>query len=126
MPKHIRSDNGPEFIAQAIRKFLEGANVEALYIEPGSPWQNGCAESFNSRLRSELLDAEVFESVATAQSLAAAWRQEYNHRRPHSSLGYRTPAEFAAGCATSASATPPLQQHSRTTEDLPIPQTVLS
>jgi transposase InsO family protein len=126
VPKHIRSDNGPEFIAQAIRMFLKGADVETLYIEPGSPWQNGCVESFNSRLRSELLDAEVFENVTAAQALAAAWRQEYNHRRPHSSLGYRTPAEFAAGCAASAPATPSLQQHSRTTEDSPIPQPLLS
>jgi putative transposase len=125
VPKFIRSDNGPEFIAQAIRKFLSSAGVGALYIEPGSPWQNGYAESFHSRLRSELLDAEIFENVREAQSLAASWRSDYNHYRPHSSLDYRTPAEFAA-CAASAPATPALQQHTRGPEALTIPQPVLS
>jgi putative transposase len=131
VPKCIRSDNGPEFIARAIRKFLAAAGVETLYIEPGSPWQNGYAESFHSRLRSELLDAEIFENVATAQSLAAIWRNDYNHQRPHSALAYRTPAEYAAGCAASVSDSatprPSLQQHSRLpAESLPITQTVLS
>jgi putative transposase len=120
VPKHIRSDNGPEFIAEAIRKFLTATNVGPLYIEPGSPWQNGYAESFHSRLRSELLDAEVFENVREAQSLAAAWRRDYNHYRPHSSLGYQTPAQFAAACAASAPAAPALQQHTRRLEALPI------
>ena len=96
VPKHIRSDNGSEFIAQAIRRWLGRAEVETLYIEPGSPWENGYAESFQSRLRDELLNAEEFETVREAQEMAAAWKGEYNHRRPHSSLGYRTPAEFAA------------------------------
>jgi putative transposase len=126
VPQHVRSDNGPEFIAQAIRRFLTGAGVETLYIEPGSPWQNGYAESFNSRLRDELLNAEIFENVAEAQSLAAEWRNAYNHRRPHSSLGYQTPAQYAAGCAASAPAAPTLQQHSRNQEALSISQTVLS
>ena len=113
MPEHLRSDNGPEFIARAIRRFLAAAGVETLYIEPGSPWQNGYAESFHSRLRSELLDAEVFQNVAVAQTLAMNWRSDYNHHRPHSALDYRTPAEFAAGCVASASAAPALQQHNR-------------
>jgi transposase InsO family protein len=131
VPKHIRSDNGPEFIARAIRQFLERAGVEALYIEPGSPWQNGYAESFHSRLRSELLDAEVFENVAAARALAAAWRNQYNHHRPHSSLGYQTPAAFASGCAASAPAAPPLQQHTQTEEEkaedqVPVTQPILS
>jgi putative transposase len=95
-PRHLRSDNGPEFIAQAIRRFCEQAGVETLYIEPGSPWQNGYAESFNSRLRDELLNQEMFTDLAEAQALADWWRNEYNHRRPHSSLGYVTPAAFAA------------------------------
>ena len=95
-PEHIRSDNGPEFIAKAIRRWLERTGVGALYVEPGAPWENGYAESFHSRLRDELLNVEEFESVPEAQELAAAWRAGYNHRRPHSSLGYRTPAEFAA------------------------------
>jgi putative transposase len=126
VPKFIRSDNGPEFIAQAIRKFLSSAGVVALYIEPGSPWQNGYAESFHSRLRSELLDAEIFETVREAQSLASSWRSDYNHYRPRNSLDYRTPAEFAAACAASAPATPALQQHTRGPAALTIPQTVLS
>jgi transposase InsO family protein len=126
VPQHIRSDNGPEFIALAIRRFLASAGVETLYIEPGSPWQNGYAESFNSRLRDELLNAEVFENVAEAQSLGAQWRNAYNHHRPHSSLGYQTPTEYAAGCAASAPAAPTLQQHSRNQETLTIPQTVVS
>lgn len=130
VPKHIRSDNGPEFIARAIREFLASAGIETLYVEPGSPWQNGYAESFHSRLRSELLDAEVFETVAEAQGLSAAWKNEYNHRRPHSSLGYQTPAVIATGCAASAPAAPALQQHTRKEEietvPLPLTQPVLS
>jgi len=96
VPGHIRSDNGPEFIAHAIRDYLAAAGVGTLYIEPGAPWQNGYAESFHSKLRDELLDAEVFANLAEARSLAARWKNDYNHRRPHSSLGYRTPAEYAA------------------------------
>lgn len=113
VPKHIRSDNGPEFIARAIRQFLDRAGVEALYIEPGSPWQNGYAESFHARLRDELLNAEVFQTVAEARMLATQWRLDYNHRRPHSSLGYVTPAAFAgslAAPAVGASPLPPEQQ----------------
>src|SRR5262249_53487940 len=101
VPGHIRSDNGPEFIAQAIRRWLERTGVKTLYVEPGAPWENGYAESFQSRLRDELLNVEEFATVAEAQTLAASWRAEYNHRRPHSSLGYQTPAEFAAKCDTS-------------------------
>ena len=96
VPEHIRSDNGPEFIAQAIRAFLGRASVGTLHIEPGAPWRNGYAESFHSRLRDELLDAEVFADLAEAKSLSARWKNDDNHRRPHSSLEYRTPAEFAA------------------------------
>jgi transposase InsO family protein len=99
VPGHIRSDNGPEFIARAIRTFLAQAGVNTLYIEPGAPWQNGFAESFNSRFRDELLSQEVFADLAEARSLSGWWQSEYNHRRPHSSLGYRTPAEFASSCA---------------------------
>ena len=99
VPHHIRSDNGPEFIAHAIRSFLERAGVKTLYIEPGSPWQNGYAESFNSRFRDELLNSELFMDLREAKALSAWWRNEYNHRRPHSSLRYVTPAEFAASFA---------------------------
>ena len=125
VPKHIRSDNGPEFIAKAIRRWLSLAGVETLYVEPGSPWENGYAESFHSRLRDELTNREEFANLAEARHLADAWRLEYNHRRPHSSLGYQTPAEFAAGCAA-ASVRPTAslrQQHSRSTRCLPLPVT---
>ena len=110
VPQYIRSDNGPEFVAKAIQRWLEQLEVEALYIEPGSPWENGYAESFHSRFRDEFLALEEFESLATARKLTAAWKDDYNDHRPHSSLGYATPAEFAARCTASApklfSATP--------------------
>ena len=116
VPKHIRSDNGPEFVAKAIQRWLGQLNIEALYIEPGSPWENGYAESFHSRLRDEFLALEEFESLAAARKLSTAWQDDYNHHRPHSSLGYVAPAEYAARLAASvtASATPqpPLQQPS--------------
>jgi transposase InsO family protein len=115
VPRAIRSDNGPEFIARAIQRWLAQVAVETLYIEPGSPWENGFAESFHSRLRDEFLALEQFESLVAARRLTAAWRADYNHHRPHSSLGYVTPVEFAARCAASVRATPSLQQHSGTT-----------
>ena len=90
-PGHIRSDNGSEFIAVAIRDYLDLAGVETLHIEPGAPWQNGYAESFPSRVRDELLDAELFSGLRDAKALAGSWKNEYNHRRPHSSLGYQPP-----------------------------------
>jgi transposase InsO family protein len=95
-PRHIRSDNGPEFVAQALRKWLESSGVGTLYIEPGAPWENGFNESFNSRFRDELLNGELFTSLQEAKVLTEDFRLEYNHRRPHSSLGYATPAAFAA------------------------------
>jgi putative transposase len=122
VPKHIRSDNGPEFIAAAIRRWLGQVGVEALYIEPGSPWENGYAESFHSRLRDEFLAMEMFENLPAARALTAAWREDYNHVRPHSSLGYKAPADYAAACAASAPAAPALQQHTRREKVLPVPQ----
>ena len=113
LPEHIRSDNGPEFIAKAIRSWLEKAGVKTLYIAPGSPWENGYAESFHSRLRDELLDSELFMSLAEARHLATRWRLDYNHRRPHSSLRYQTPAAFAASCAAAPLAALGEQQHTR-------------
>jgi putative transposase len=98
-PCRIRSDNGPEFVAQAIRLHLESSGSGTLPVAPGSPWQNGYAESFHSKLRDEFLELEEFESPAQAQALADLWREEYNTERPHSSLGYMTPAEFSATCA---------------------------
>jgi transposase InsO family protein len=98
VPELIRSDNGPEFVATAMRSWLEGASVRAMYIEPGSPWENGVAESFNARLRDELLNAELFLSLGEAKHHACRWRREYNQERPHGALGYSTPSEFAADC----------------------------
>jgi len=94
-PKHLRSDNGPEFIAGSLSVFLETEQTEALRIKPGSPWLNGFIESFNSRLRAELLDVQVFYNLLDAQLHLSAYRQDYNEDRPHSSLNYMTPNEFA-------------------------------
>ena len=95
---HIRSDNGPEFIAEAVREHLRVLAVETRYIGPGAPWQNPYIESFNGKLRDELLERERFATVFEAQVLAENWRCQYNERRPHSALGYQTPAAYAAAC----------------------------
>ena len=92
IPEHIRSDNGPEFTAKAVRKWLERLGVKTLLIEPGSPWENGYIESFNGKLRDELLNREIFTTLTEAKVLIEEWRREYNQVRPHSSLGYRPPA----------------------------------
>ena len=104
VPNHIRSDNGPEFIADALRHWLDHVGAETLYIEPGSPWENGYAESFHSRFRDEFLAMEIFDSIRDAQALTATWRDDYNTQRPQSSLDYLTPVDFAAACAASTSA----------------------
>ena len=91
-PEHIRSDNGPEFIANALRAWLGRIGVKTLYIEPGSPWENGYCESFNGKLRDELLAREIFYDLIEAKVLIEGWRQHYNTCRPHSSLGYKPPA----------------------------------
>ena len=91
-PEHIRSDNGPEFCAEAVKHWLSRLQVKTLFIEPGSPWENGYVESFNGKLRDELLNGERFTTLLEAKVLIADWRQEYNHFRPHSALGYRPPA----------------------------------
>jgi transposase InsO family protein len=96
VPRHIRSDNGPEFIAKEIRRFLKKAGVQALYIEPGAPWENGFAESFSGRFRDEFLQCELLADLREARVLSSMWKNDYNHRRPHSSLGYQAPAQFAA------------------------------
>ena len=111
VPGYIRSDNGSEFIADAVKKWLEDQMVGTLYIEPGSPWENGYIESFHSRLRDELLNRELFYSVKEAKVLVENWRMDYNHHRPHSSLGYITPAAFAATCIPSVSASPRPQEY---------------
>ncbi len=129
VPRAIRSDNGPEFVAKSIRQWLARVGVETLYIEPGSPWQNGYAESFHSRFRDEFLGVELFESLLQAQAATTKYQADYNRYRPHSSLSYQTPIEFAnslgrseAGTplgAASVRATPSLQQHPNSTQPFP-------
>jgi putative transposase len=94
-PAYIRSDNGPEFIAEAIKHWLVASGVETLYIEPGAPWENAYSETFICRLRDELLNREVFANLKEAQVLAGDYREHYNYHRPHGALGYLTPMEFA-------------------------------
>ena len=98
-PVYIRSDNGPEFTAKAVREWLSRVSVQTLFIEPGSPWENGYIESFNGKLRDELLDGEIFYTLIETQVLIERWRREYNWKRPHSSLGYRPPAPVAVEAA---------------------------
>jgi len=95
VPEHIRSDNGPEFTASAVRDWLGRLGAKTLFIEPGSPWENGYIESFNGKMRDELLNRELFDTLLEAQVLTERWRQEYNEFRPHSALGYRAPAPAA-------------------------------
>ena len=94
-PAFIRSDNGPEFIAQAVRDWISAVGAKTAYIEPGSPWENGYCESFNGRFRDELLNGEIFYSLREAQIIIEEWRKHYNTKRPHSALGYRPPAPEA-------------------------------
>ena len=94
-PEYIRSDNGPEFSARTLRKWLAQLGVKTLFIEPGSPWENGYIESFNGKLRDELLNREIFTTIEEAKILIEQWRREYNRIRPHSSLGYQPPAPEA-------------------------------
>ena len=92
VPGHIRSDNGPEFVAKAVQEWIAAVGAKTAYIAPGSPWENGFIESFNARLRDELLDGEIFYSLKEAQIVIESWRRHYNTVRPHQSLGYRPPA----------------------------------
>lgn len=119
-PEHIRSDNGPEFIAEAVRSWLARRGSKTLYIAPGSPWENAYSESFNSRFRDEFLNREVFASLKEAKVLIEDHRQEYNDHRPHSSLNYQTPAAFAASCRQTVEASP------QSVEVEPKPEPVLS
>ena len=95
IPEHIRSDNGPEFTAKAVKRWLSRVGVKTLFIEPGNPWENGCIESFNGKLRDKLLNLEIFTTLTEAEVLIEQWRKEYNQVRPHSSLGYLPPAPEA-------------------------------
>jgi transposase InsO family protein len=127
VPAHLRSDNGPEFIAYAIQDWLGQKNVTTIYITPGSPWENAYIESFHDKLRDECLNREIFGSLWEARVVIEQWRLYYNAERPHSSLGYRTPAEFAGrinGCSglRSGFALPP----SRTAEQNIKPMAELS
>jgi putative transposase len=106
VPTYLRSDNGSEFTANKVREWLSRVGVTTLFIEPGSPWENGYVESFNGKLRDELLSREQFDTLLEAKVLIERWRREYNTRRPHSSLGYRPPAPEAIQPASFASATP--------------------
>jgi putative transposase len=126
-PRHLRSDNGPDFFALALRGWLERSGVQTLYITPGSPWENAYCESFNSRLRDEFLNQEEFASELEARVLSAEWQRDCNEARPHSALGDQTPAEFAQRCFATAGAAPlsshdsasPCQQRSGTHGKLP-------
>ena len=91
-PKFIRSDNGPEFVAELIREWLKDLGVQTAFIEPGSPWENVYIESFNGKLRDELLNGEIFDTIYEAKVITEQWRRQYNTIRPHSALGYRPPA----------------------------------
>ena len=102
VPDHIRSDNGPEFTAKVVRAWLARVGVRTLFIEPGSPWENGYVESFNGKLRDELLNGEIFYTLKEAKVLIGRWREHYNRVRPHSSLGYRPPAPQTVAGASAA------------------------
>jgi putative transposase len=108
VPAYLRSDNGPEFTARRVRQWLTKVGVQTLFIEPGSPWENGYVESFNGKLRDELLNREIFDTLLEAKVLIERWRREYNTIRPHSALGYRPPAPEARQLCSFAPATPSL------------------
>jgi putative transposase len=115
VPGHVRSDNGPEFVAEAVQAWITAAGAETAYIAPGSPWENGFIESFDARLRDELLDGELFYSLREAQVVIEGWRRHYNTVRPHASLGYRAPAPEVFVPALAARMTVPLRPASPTT-----------
>ena len=104
VPEHIRSDNGSEFVAKAVQEWITAVGAKTAYIAPGSPWENGFIESFNARLRDELLDGEIFYSLNEARIVIESWRRHYNAVRPHASLGYKPPAPevFVPGLAARA------------------------
>ena len=121
-PQHIRSRptlrvgaRGPEFVAKTVRRWLDRVAVKTLFIAKGSPWENGYVESFNGKLRDELLNRELFLSLEEACWVIDRWRLDYNHHRIHCALDYQTPAAYAAGCVLPASATPQPPEHSRVT-----------
>ena len=109
VPGHIRSDNGAEFIAKAVQEWITAVGAKTAYIAPGSPWENGFIESFNARLRDELLDGEIFYSLKEAKIVIESWRRHYNTLRPHGSIGYKPPAPEVFVSAMSVRAAPPPQ-----------------
>jgi transposase InsO family protein len=115
VPGHIRSDNGPEFIAKTLKDWLGETGCKTIYIEPGSPWENSYIESFNGKLRDECLNREMFRNVAEARNVVENWRREYNEFRPHSSLDYMTPAEFSLRYGSSSRPPVSLRFHSGVT-----------
>ncbi len=110
-PMYIRSDNGPEFVAKVVRDYLRDSGVKTLFIEPGSPWENGYIESFNGKLRDEQFNRELFLHIDEVRYVVDRWRMDYNHYRPHSSLGYVSPVAFAATCGSPGLAPPHLPNH---------------
>jgi transposase InsO family protein len=115
VPGHIRSDNGPEFVAKAVQAWITAVGARTAYIAPGSPWENGYVESFNARLRDELLDGELFYSLREAQIIIESWRIHYNTKRPHASLGYRPPAPEVFVAAMAAGPSKPVAVAQRPT-----------
>ena len=113
-PRHLRSDNGPEFVAHSVHRWLSQAGVQTLFIAKGSPWENGYVESFNGKFRDELLNRELFLSLEEARHVIDCWRLDYNHQRRHSVLDYMTPAAFAARCVQQEFATLTPAEHSET------------
>ena len=105
VPEHVRSDNGPEFVAKAVQEWIGAVGAKTAYIAPGSPWENGFIESFNARLRDELLDGEIFYTLAEAKIVVESWRRHFNTVRPHGSLGYKPPAPEVFVPAMTARAT---------------------
>ena len=105
VPEHVRSDNGPEFVAKAVQEWISAVGAKTAYIAPGSPWENGFIESFNARLRDELLDGEIFYTLAEAKIIVESWRRHFNTLRPHGSLGYKPPAPEVFVPAMTARAT---------------------
>ena len=119
-PAFIRSDNGPEFVAEAVQRWITAVGARTAFIEPGSPWENGYIESFNARFRDELLDGEIFYSMKEAQVVIEQWRRHYNTIRPHSSLGYRPPAPETIVPPSWPSGSAPLRRLSSLAENPPM------
>jgi putative transposase len=126
VPAHIRSDNGPEFVAKAVQGWIAAVGAKTAYIAPGSPWENGSVESFNARLRDELLDGEIFYSLREAEVVIESWRRHYNTTRPHGALGYRPPAPEVVLPAVAARSAAPRRSTSPPTTRAVAPRPTLN